>query len=226
VHQGYVQFYDHQWRYVTLTDEQLEKYNISPNTALNLYQLMKDTHEILVKHKINYWIEGGTLLGAVRHKGIIPFDDDLDIGVMHDDEIRLQDALIDLQELGYKLSFKNFYSLCNKVCIDIFIFHIKDNKVIHTNINARNKYPNEYFYIEELFPLKKYQFGKIEVWGPQQFRGNLDRVYPEWDKYAVIQQPHNYHISLSNIERKTKLVLTPQLLQPAMPLGPLEDRVK
>jgi phosphorylcholine metabolism protein LicD len=69
---------------------------------------MKDTHEILTKHNIQYWITSGTLLGAARHKGIIPFDDDLDIGVMHADEIRLQDILTDFVELGLKLLIKIF----------------------------------------------------------------------------------------------------------------------
>jgi phosphorylcholine metabolism protein LicD len=41
---------------------------------------MKDVHEVLVISNIEYWVIAGTLLGAVRHKGLIPWDDDLDNG--------------------------------------------------------------------------------------------------------------------------------------------------
>ena len=47
-----------------------------------LNKLIKLTHEVLEKHEIQYWMCGGTLLGAVRDKGIIPWDDDGDVCVL------------------------------------------------------------------------------------------------------------------------------------------------
>ena len=68
---------------------------------LKLLEMLKDIDIVCRKHKVQYWLTGGSCLGAVRHKGFIPWDDDADIGMLYEDYLKLLEAVKDLDPKKY-----------------------------------------------------------------------------------------------------------------------------
>lgn len=60
---------------------------------LRMLELLMEIDRICRRHGIKYWLSSGTLIGAVRHGGFIPWDDDLDIEMMRPDYDRLMALL-------------------------------------------------------------------------------------------------------------------------------------
>ena len=62
----------------------MKELNIKESQKI-LLEIAKEFHRICQKHNIPYYMIGGTMLGAIRHKGFIPWDDDMDFGIMRKD---------------------------------------------------------------------------------------------------------------------------------------------
>ena len=69
------------------------KENELRSCQLKQLEILKIFDRICRKHNLRYWIDGGTLLGAVRHKGFIPWDDDLDVAMPSEDYKKLDQII-------------------------------------------------------------------------------------------------------------------------------------
>ena len=67
---------------------------------LLLLEMYKEIYEVCKQHGITPYLVGGSAIGAVRHRGFIPWDDDLDIGMTRDDYNNFKEVFD--EELGDK----------------------------------------------------------------------------------------------------------------------------
>ena len=79
--------------------------------------ILKDVHQFCVDNHICYTLFGGTMIGAIRHKGFIPWDDDIDIAMPRPDYERFLE--IYQSKKGYRLfasGTKGNYLAFSRVC--------------------------------------------------------------------------------------------------------------
>lgn len=72
------------------------------NAQKELLELLKEFHSFCIQNEIKYSLAYGSLLGAFRHKGFIPWDDDLDIMVDRENYERIKSSVEGNMSLAYE----------------------------------------------------------------------------------------------------------------------------
>lgn len=82
------------------------------------FGILSDIHKYCVDNNIAYFLWGGTLLGAIRHNGFIPWDDDIDIAMPRKDYIRFMNNYHSERYKAYSCEADRDYPYCFGKVID------------------------------------------------------------------------------------------------------------
>lgn len=146
-------------------------------------KILYETVKFLDKNHIKYYLWGGTLLGAIRHKGFIPWDDDIDIIVPRPDYNRMINLLNEektinhYQAIGFELGNSDI-PFC---------------KIINRDIQVECYYPIDQFLWIDIFPMDALPLNDNISY--------FDKVRKIHLKYTVLRS-YAHHIKPSNFFKK------------------------
>ena len=136
---------------------------------------MKDFFE---KNKIDYWLDTGTLLGAIREKKFIAWDYDIDIGIWQKESKKILSASKDLEKLGYEICYFPI-EMCIKILrknseIDLNLYNINKDKA--TRIwHVPNFLGKKLDYLYWVLTIEKIELKRSKV--SKKFTKNLQKIF-------------------------------------------------
>lgn len=167
--------------------------------------------DLLEESNIPYWLDWGTLLGAVRNGKMIPWDEDIDIGIFYKDIGKVMNLESQMVKDGFRFAMERdknavrvirFYGEKGiKFHIDILPWKINGN-VVKMTYNSK---PFKVYPIEELLNLKKVEFEGRMYPCPREPEKSLGRLMGEDWRNPKVLSTNMLYISQFDSENKDML---------------------
>ncbi|MCC5831775.1 MAG: LicD family protein [Chlamydiales bacterium] len=159
------------------------------------YQTLKALDSLFDEAGIEYWVTAGTLLGAIRHGEMIPWDDDIDLALFIDDLGKVVSLRPELEKRGLCLLVKRDYAKIfpkegkqiahpdgdfyphRYPFIDLFFMTREAGKILPASMRLREGFKNDWLESETTFVRKP--FGPLTVPVPTRAGEYLERRYGE-----------------------------------------------
>lgn len=177
----------------------------TPEVTIELLKaILAEFHRLSVELDIDYWLDGGSILGACREHDIISHDDDIDVGVIHETFIstKFKNLLDQIGNRHVTVNDKNI-KLCVTHCgpfltkisipdmwlktengrmigtptLDVFCYEMKADKIRLASQTDRKKYKNCFYMKDELYPLQQGKLGEIVCMVPNNPLAFVWRYY-------------------------------------------------
>ena len=137
---------------------------------LRMLDILLEVDKICKKHDIRYWLSSGTLIGAMRHDGFIPWDDDLDIEMLRSDYVRLMKVLP--SELPDWLALQN-----DETDPNYFYFYakVRDRRSRMLEQNGYDRLWREQGIYIDIFPMERHP-----IWLHKLTEKTVGHMYKIW----------------------------------------------
>jgi glycerol-3-phosphate cytidylyltransferase len=198
---------------------------LKKSVITSYYRMFAIFQSVLDSHSIEFFAHSGTMLGCVRHKGIIPWDDDVDVMIEEKFEETLLNIAPKLESLGIKLKtnehngLHQFYCASKEICplnvymqIDVFVgirMQIDNEPCLHyKSENFREWFAKRHIRLQDLYPLANYDFGPLQVKGIGDYRNYFANSGFALDE-AIVARHMNFDHFLPEIEELKSLGVYP-----------------
>ena len=134
-------------------------------------EILDNVSNFCKENKINYWLDCGTLLGAIRHKGYIPWDDDIDIGMLREDYDKFLELYNKNNNSNYKLfaveNDNHYYFQFGKVIDTRTVLYEPDPKTgikigVYIDVFVYDNAPDDDNLVKEMYDKRDY-YNKFRI---------------------------------------------------------------